>query len=92
MSHTNTSSPHKTRFCSLQRGKTPLDYAETQEVLSVFAEHSLRAAVRWGTAKQVTELIAKGADVNEKDAVSLGTCLLRFVCDMICAFATHDTR
>ena len=53
-------------------------------------KHSLFYAVEKGSPEMVEELIEKGADLNEKDAVSLGTCLLRSMCDMRCAFATHE--
>jgi ankyrin repeat protein len=59
-------------------GKTPLDYAKTEEVKAVFAKHSLLAAIRFDRDEQVAEHIAAGADLKARD--SLGWTVLLFAC------------
>ena len=58
----------------MQYGKTPLDYAETEEVQAALrehgAKHSLIGAVEKGMHEEVAELIKGGADVNFQDTVS----------------------
>ena len=59
-------------------GKTPLDYAKTEEVKAVFAKHSLLAAIRFDRDEQVAEHIAAGADLKARD--SLGWTALLLAC------------
>ena len=58
----------------MQDGKTPLDYAETEEVEAALREHggkhSLFYAAAKGMHEEVAELIKGGADVNLQDRVS----------------------
>ena len=58
----------------MQYGKTPLDYAETEEVEAALREHggkhSLFYAVENGMHEEVAELIKGGADVNFQNRVS----------------------
>jgi len=54
-----------------EHGKTPLDFADTEEVKVLLREHggrhSLFHAARVGMFDVVAELIGEGADVNEKN-------------------------
>ena len=58
----------------MQYGKTPLDYAKTEEVQAALREHggkhSLIGAAEKGMHEEVAELIKGGADVNFQDGVS----------------------
>ena len=58
----------------MQIGKTPLDYAKTEEVQAALREHggkhSLFYAIEKGMHEEVAELIKGGADVNFQNAVS----------------------
>ena len=58
----------------MQYGRTPLDYAETEEVEAALREHggkhSLIGAAEKGMHEEVSELIKGGADVNFQNAVS----------------------
>ena len=58
----------------MQYGKTPLDYAKTEEVQAALrehgAKHSLFHAAENGMHEEVAELIKGGADVNFQDTVS----------------------
>ena len=58
----------------MQRGHTPLDIAETEEVQAALrehgAKHSLFHAIRKGMHEEVPEIIKGGADVNFQDRVS----------------------
>ena len=58
----------------MQYGKTPLDYAKTEEVQAALrehgAKHSLFYAIEKGMHEEVAELIKGGADVNFQNAVS----------------------
>ena len=58
----------------MQYGKTPLDYAKTEEVLAALREHggkhSLFYAAEEGMHEEVAELIKEGADVNQQNGVS----------------------
>ena len=56
----------------MQYGKTPLDYAETEEVKAALREHggkhSLIGAANKGMHEEVAELIRGGTDVNFQNA------------------------
>ena len=58
----------------MQGGRTPLDYAETEEVEAALREHggkhSLFYAAEKGMHEEVPEIIKGGADVNFQDRVS----------------------
>ena len=58
----------------MQNGKTPLDFAETEEVKAALREHggkhSLFHAAENGMHEEVPEIIKGGADVNFQDTVS----------------------
>ena len=58
----------------MQNGRTPLDFAETEEVKAALREHggkhSLFYAIEKGMHEEVSELIKGGADVNFQNAVS----------------------
>ena len=58
----------------MQNGRTPLDYAETEEVQAALREHggkhSLFYAIEKGMHEEVPEIIKGGADVNLQDRVS----------------------
>ena len=58
----------------MQDGKTPLDYAKTEEVEAALREHggkhSLFYAIEEGMHEEVAELIKGGADVNFQNTVS----------------------
>ena len=58
----------------MQYGKTPLDYAKTEEVKAALREHggkhSLFYAAEKGMHEEVAEIIKGGADVNFQNAVS----------------------
>ena len=58
----------------MQDGKTPLDYAETEEVEAALREHggkhSLFYAAEKGLHEEVPEIIKGGADVNFQNRVS----------------------
>ena len=58
----------------MQYGKTPLDYAETEEVKGALRQHggnhSLFYAAQTGMHEEVAELIKGGADVNFQNGVS----------------------
>ena len=58
----------------MQYGKTPLDYAETEEVEAALREHggkhSLFYAAQKGMHEEVPEIIKGGADVNFQNRVS----------------------
>ena len=56
-------------------GYTPLDHAQNEEVMAALREHgakrSLFKAATEGMLELVADLIKEGADVNEKNEVSL---------------------
>ena len=58
----------------MQNGKTPLDFAKTEEVKAALREHggkhSLFYAIEKGMHEEVSEIIKGGADVNFQNAVS----------------------
>ena len=58
----------------MQRGYTPLDCAETEEVKAALREHggkhSLFYAIRNDMHEEVPEIIKGGADVNFQNGVS----------------------
>ena len=58
----------------MQYGKTPLDYAKTEEVKAALREHggkhSLFYAIENEMHEEVPELIKGGADVNFQGTVS----------------------
>ena len=60
-------------------GKTPLDLARNDEVKTALrehgAKHSLFYAAEKGMVELVADLIKEGANVNEKDCVSLNSVL-----------------
>ena len=58
----------------MQNGRTPLDYAKTEEVKTALREHggkhSLFYAAKEGMHEEVPEIIKGGADVNFQNTVS----------------------
>ena len=58
----------------MQHGRTPLDYAKTEEVKAALREHggkhSLFYAIDQRMHEEVAELIKGGADVNFQNRVS----------------------
>ena len=60
-------------------GETPLDWAKNDEVKTALreygAKHSLFYAAEKGMVEVVADLIKEGADVNEKNQVSLNRAL-----------------